>query len=227
MLPHHGQSAGPFTVWNVPNEKALLLRWFQHMREARCAVYVTYNGDYFDWPFMETRSMACGMDMHAELGFKFGKKSGECLSRWGPKWLRQLRCWCCWSGRAGAQACMMRGQQVQGRLAAHAMPAQTCYAVQRLLQACLMRACGLDRWLCIAGCCCRLWSGRASQESRPHPLCTPSVHLHAEGSSWCRTAVHMDCMHWVNRDSYLPQGSRGLKAVTRVQAGLRPRGGRP
>ena len=22
----------------------------------------------------------------------------------------------------------------------------------------------------------------------------------------------MDCMHWVNRDSYLPQGSRGLKA---------------
>lgn len=21
----------------------------------------------------------------------------------------------------------------------------------------------------------------------------------------------MDCMHWVNRDSYLPQGSRGLK----------------
>ena len=34
---------------------------------------------------------------------------------------------------------------------------------------------------------------------------------------WLRTkglakaAVHMDCMHWVNRDSYLPQGSPGLK----------------
>lgn len=27
----------------------------------------------------------------------------------------------------------------------------------------------------------------------------------------CSCAVHMDCMHWVNRDSYLPQGSRGLK----------------
>lgn len=26
-----------------------------------------------------------------------------------------------------------------------------------------------------------------------------------------RFAVHMDCLHWVNRDSYLPQGSRGLK----------------
>lgn len=27
----------------------------------------------------------------------------------------------------------------------------------------------------------------------------------------CSMAVHMDCLHWVNRDSYLPQGSRGLK----------------
>ena len=68
-------------MWNVPNEKALLQHWFQHMREARCAVYVTYNGDYFDWPFMETRAAACGMDMKAELGFSCGKKSGECLSR--------------------------------------------------------------------------------------------------------------------------------------------------
>lgn len=27
----------------------------------------------------------------------------------------------------------------------------------------------------------------------------------------CRCGVHMDCMHWVSRDSYLPMGSRGLK----------------
>ena len=73
--------AGPFKVWNVPNEKALLHRWFQHMREAHCAVYVTYNGDFFDWPFLETRAAACGMDMKAELGFACSKKGGECLSR--------------------------------------------------------------------------------------------------------------------------------------------------
>ena len=65
----------------MANEKALLGRWFQHMREARCAVYVTYNGDFFDWPFMETRATACGMDMKAELGFACSKKGGECLSR--------------------------------------------------------------------------------------------------------------------------------------------------
>ncbi len=31
------------------------------------------------------------------------------------------------------------------------------------------------------------------------------------GEVLARHAVHMDCLHWVNRDSYLPQGSRGLK----------------
>ena len=91
-------------MWNVASEKALLLRWFQHMREARCAVYVTYNGDFFDWPFVETRATACGMDMKAELGFSCGKKSQECLSRW-----EQLPC------LAGA-----------GCIAQHAQPLSTC-----------------------------------------------------------------------------------------------------
>ncbi len=38
----------------------------------------------------------------------------------------------------------------------------------------------------------------------------------------CNYAVHMDCFHWVNRDSYLPQGSRGLKAVTVAKLGYDP-----
>ena len=28
---------------------------------------------------------------------------------------------------------------------------------------------------------------------------------------------HLDCYYWVDRDAYLPQGSRGLKAVTRAK----------
>eukprot|EP00882_Tetradesmus_deserticola_P032385 GHRQ01036740.1.p1 GENE.GHRQ01036740.1~~GHRQ01036740.1.p1 ORF type:complete len:112 (-),score=45.55 GHRQ01036740.1:257-592(-) len=67
---------------------------------------VTYNGDFFDYPFIETRAAVHGLDMARELGFKCAPNGGECLSR----------------------AC-----------------------------------------------------------------------------------VHMDCLHWVNRDSYLPQGQRGLK----------------
>lgn len=33
---------------------------------------------------------------------------------------------------------------------------------------------------------------------------------------------HMDCYYWVDRDAYLPQGSRGLKAVTRAKLKYEP-----
>lgn len=45
------------------------------------AIYVTYNGDFFDWPFMETRAAKLGMDMQQEIGFKMNSKTHECLSR--------------------------------------------------------------------------------------------------------------------------------------------------
>ena len=37
-----------------------------------------------------------------------------------------------------------------------------------------------------------------------------------------RTCIHMDCFRWVKRDSYLPQGSQGLKAVTTAKLGYNP-----
>ena len=37
-----------------------------------------------------------------------------------------------------------------------------------------------------------------------------------------RGCVHMDCFRWVKRDSYLPQGSQGLKAVTVAKLGYNP-----
>ncbi|OAV98876.1 hypothetical protein PTTG_25547 [Puccinia triticina 1-1 BBBD Race 1] len=37
-----------------------------------------------------------------------------------------------------------------------------------------------------------------------------------------RTCIHMDCFKWVKRDSYLPQGSQGLKAVTVAKLGYNP-----
>ncbi|CAG9465602.1 unnamed protein product [Pedinophyceae sp. YPF-701] len=108
---------GPFRIFNEANEEATLRRFFTHMRTAQPAVYVTYNGDFFDWPFVERRAKMYKMDVRAELGFKTNDRTGECLSRF---------------------------------------------------------------------------------------------------------AVHMDCLHWVNRDSYLPQGSRGLKAVTKAKLGYDP-----
>jgi DNA polymerase epsilon subunit 1 len=72
---------GPFIVWNEPNEQALLRRWYDHMRETQPCVYVTYNGDFFDWPFVETRSEKCGLSLYDELGFQCDRQSGECRSR--------------------------------------------------------------------------------------------------------------------------------------------------
>ena len=37
-----------------------------------------------------------------------------------------------------------------------------------------------------------------------------------------RFAVHMDCLYWVKRDAYLPQGSHGLKKVTKAKLGYDP-----
>jgi DNA polymerase elongation subunit (family B) len=73
--------AGPFTVWNELNEEAVLRRWFDHMKSVKPAIYVTYNGDWFDWPFIETRAAKLGLDMKSEIGFQMNQKQHECLSR--------------------------------------------------------------------------------------------------------------------------------------------------
>lgn len=107
---------GPFMIFNEPNEKAVIERFFLHIKEARPTVIATYNGDFFDWPFVEARASVNGIDMYQEIGWK---KDNEDLYK-------------------------------------------------------------------------------------------------------CNYGVHMDCFHWVNRDSYLPQGSRGLKAVTVAKLGYDP-----
>ncbi|SZF01166.1 unnamed protein product [Blumeria hordei] len=107
---------GPFMIFNEPNEKALLERFFLHIKQARPTVIATYNGDFFDWPFVDARASVNGIDMYQEIGWRKGTDDQYC----------------------------------------------------------------------------------------------------------CDYSAHMDCFHWVNRDSYLPQGSRGLKAVTTAKLGYDP-----
>ncbi|ANZ74792.1 BA75_01783T0 [Komagataella pastoris] len=107
---------GLFTIFNEPDEKALIERFFEHIREVRPTVIATFNGDFFDWPFVEKRAFFHGIDMFREIGF---------------------------------------AKDVE------------------------------DEYK----------------------------------SKYC---VHMDCYRWVKRDSYLPQGSQGLKAVTTVKLGYNP-----
>ncbi|OVA03605.1 DNA-directed DNA polymerase [Macleaya cordata] len=108
---------GCFKVTNVKTEVELLRQWFAHMQEVKPGIYVTYNGDFFDWPFLESRAARHGISMSNELGFQCDKNQGECRSKF---------------------------------------------------------------------------------------------------------ACHMDCFAWVKRDSYLPQGSHGLKAVTKAKLGYDP-----
>jgi len=107
---------GLFIIFNEPDEKAVIERFFEHIKEAKPTVMVTYNGDFFDWPFVEARASLLGIDMYQEIGFK---KNSEDVYQ----------------------------------------------------------------------------------------------------SSYC---AHMDAFSWVKRDSYLPQGSQGLKAVTTVKLGYDP-----
>eukprot|EP00727_Mastigamoeba_balamuthi_P002173 m51a1_g11953 putative dna polymerase epsilon catalytic subunit a (2223) ;mRNA; r:757795-765860 len=109
--------AGPFHVFNEPDEASLLRRFFSHIKELKPHIYVTFNGDFFDWPFIEARASVHGMPMSKELGVtSAGKKD----------------------------------------------------------------------------------------------------YYH------CRYACHLDCFAWVQRDSYLPHGSHGLKAVTKAKLGYDP-----
>jgi DNA polymerase epsilon subunit 1 len=60
---------GQFAIFNEPNERGLLHRFFSHFKEVRPRVVSTYNGDSFDFPFVEARATVHGFDMLKEIGF--------------------------------------------------------------------------------------------------------------------------------------------------------------
>ncbi|KAG1384872.1 hypothetical protein G6F61_000060 [Rhizopus arrhizus] len=107
---------GPFTIFNEDNEEGVLRRFFEHVQRAKPNIFVTYNGDFFDWPFVEGRAKVHGIDMFHEIG----------------------------------------------------------------------------------------------------------VYKDDEDEYKCKHASHMDAFRWVQRDSYLPNGSQGLKAVTTIKLGYNP-----
>ena len=54
--PKPEYDVGMFTVFNEPDERSLLVRFFNHILETKPAIFTTYNGDTFDWPFIEGRA---------------------------------------------------------------------------------------------------------------------------------------------------------------------------
>ncbi|KAK7073292.1 hypothetical protein SK128_028068 [Halocaridina rubra] len=64
---------GPFTIFNEPDEMSLIQRFFDHILEIKPHIFVTYNGDFFDWPFIEARAAFHNLDMYREIGFAKGR----------------------------------------------------------------------------------------------------------------------------------------------------------
>ncbi|RLO01284.1 hypothetical protein DYB28_005264 [Aphanomyces astaci] len=72
---------GPFECINVANELELIRYFFNHVKELNPHIFVTYNGDFFDWPFLETRAQHHGMDLKSEVGIskdRNGEYRGQC-----------------------------------------------------------------------------------------------------------------------------------------------------
>ncbi|KAK2941103.1 putative DNA polymerase epsilon catalytic subunit A [Blattamonas nauphoetae] len=105
-----------FECLTYANEQEMLRAWYDFIFLLKPTIFVSFNGDSFDWPYIECRSAKYGLDQQKLLGFQ-SNYSGEVT--------------------------------------------------------------GIER-------------------------------------------CHLDCYKWVKRDSYLPQGSQGLKAVTRAKLGFDP-----
>jgi DNA polymerase epsilon subunit 1 len=118
---------GPFKIFNEINEEGLIRRFLDEYKRIRPHIVVTYNGDFFDWPYLEARAALFGFDLRVELGVERVSSGGS-------------------SGGGALSEAEYRG----------------------------------------------------------------------------RTCVHLDAFSWVKRDSYLPQGSQGLKAVTKYKLGYDP-----
>ncbi|XP_071842243.1 DNA polymerase epsilon catalytic subunit A-like isoform X1 [Apostichopus japonicus] len=84
---------GPFIIFNEENELALLQKFIEHIMEIRPNIISTYNGDLFDWPFVEARCSFHGMDMYREIGFQKDAageyKSRACIHMDAYRWVKR------------------------------------------------------------------------------------------------------------------------------------------
>ncbi|NXP78258.1 DPOE1 polymerase, partial [Ramphastos sulfuratus] len=84
---------GPFCVFNEPDEAHLIQRWFEHVQETKPNIIVTYNGDFFDWPFVEARAAAHGISMYQEIGFQKDSqgeyKASQCIHMDCLRWVKR------------------------------------------------------------------------------------------------------------------------------------------
>jgi DNA polymerase epsilon subunit 1 len=55
-----------------------LVKFFEHIKETKPFIFVTFNGDFFDWPFVQDRAEQYGLRMEEECGV-YNSSLGEML----------------------------------------------------------------------------------------------------------------------------------------------------
>ncbi|KJH52429.1 hypothetical protein DICVIV_01406 [Dictyocaulus viviparus] len=60
---------GEFYVFNEIDETSTIRRFFDHILQIQPNIIVSYNGDFFDWPFMDARASIRGINMTEYIGF--------------------------------------------------------------------------------------------------------------------------------------------------------------
>jgi len=96
---------GLFDTFNEPDEAALLRRFFSLIRETNPHITVTFNGDFFDMPFVTQRAKANGLDWTEENGIAKLATGGDYFT---GKWLVHLDCFA-WVQRDSYLPCGARG----------------------------------------------------------------------------------------------------------------------
>ena len=70
-------------MFNEKDEEAVLRKFVSHIQELKPHVIVTYNGDKFDWPYVETRCKKYTyLNLYSHLGIRSTAQpaaTGECL----------------------------------------------------------------------------------------------------------------------------------------------------
>ncbi|SBT37586.1 DNA polymerase epsilon, catalytic subunit a, putative [Plasmodium ovale wallikeri] len=66
--------AGTFKIFNEENEYYLLKRFLEHIKLLRIHIFVTYNGDFFDIPYLCRRCEINNLSVPREIGFIMNNK---------------------------------------------------------------------------------------------------------------------------------------------------------
>jgi len=69
---------GTFRVYNEDSEETLLVRFVEVIQEHQPHIITTYNGGYFDWPFVEKRMKKYGLDLSLTTHFQETNEYYEC-----------------------------------------------------------------------------------------------------------------------------------------------------